>query len=80
MNLLSPCLTAEAARSRSFKGVTLTFVVTAVGAGRAGRGARGSRQRGAAEELLAERALHRSDSSGTAARRVQVSYPMLIRR
>ena len=78
MSVLSPCLTAEAARNRSFKGVTLTFAVS--GAGQATQV--GAREGGASAALKSclKSALGqiRFQRHGGAPR--QVSYPMLIRR
>lgn len=78
MNLLSPCVTAEAARSRSFKGVTLTFFVAASGqAAQVGarEGSASSALKSCLKNVLSQIRFQRHRGAPRA-----VSYPMLIRR
>jgi len=76
-NLLAPCLTAEASRSRSFKGVTLLFAVSPAGK------ATGIKLKGGGSGTLLsclQAALGgiKFPRHGGAAR--QVEYPMVIKR
>jgi hypothetical protein len=78
MSLLGPCLTAEAARNPRFKGVTITFAVTA--SGRAVQvGARESGTSSSLKSCLAA-ALGKIQFQRHSGAPRQVSYPMLIRR
>jgi hypothetical protein len=76
-NLLAPCLSAEATRSRSFKGVTLRFAVSS--AGRAtGISLKGAGSGALLSCLQAALGGIKFPRHGGAAR--QVEYPMIIKR
>jgi len=77
MTLLAPCLTAEAARSRSFKGVTLVFSVSPAGqaVGLTLKEAASGSLRSCLQAALARIRFQRHGGGPR-----QVTYPMLIKR
>jgi len=76
-NLLAPCLSAEAARSRSFRGTTIKFAISAAGTATqlTLKGGGSAALRGCLQAALAQIRFQRH---GGAPR--QVEYPMLIKR
>lgn len=78
MRLMSPCLVAEASRNRSFKGVTLTFVVTSSGQASqvgASEGGLSATLKSCLQTALGQIRFQRHRGAPR-----QVSYPMFIRR